>query len=305
MRPILSRPGCAPAELRFRSPLASFGTSGGAVTLDTRAKAILQTEPTGFAFGRFVLRRRRRLLLADGEPVELGSRAFEVLLALIEADGALLTKDALLDRVWPGIAVEENNLQVQVSALRRVLGQDRDWIATVPGRGYSFIGPVAAFTDERATLPPLSIIVMPFAACGDDPARDWLADCLTDNLIADLARALAGSTVIPQTAVRRYKGHGANVREIGGEQGMCYVIESSVLLGGNRVRVNAQLIETGTGAHLWADRFDEPRQDVLHMLDEIVGRLSRAIRLHMNDAEARRVERGGNDHGSAPESIRA
>ena len=87
--------------------------------LDTLTLNALQPElAASYTFGRFVLRRRERLLLAGGTPVELGSRAVEVLLALVEADGALLTKDALMDRVWPDVAVEENNLQVQVSALR-------------------------------------------------------------------------------------------------------------------------------------------------------------------------------------------
>jgi DNA-binding winged helix-turn-helix (wHTH) protein len=123
--------------------------------LDSQNLTNSQAEPAGYAFGRFVLRRRERLLLRDGAPVELGSRAVEVLLALVEADGALLGKDALMDRVWPGVAVEENNLQVQVSALRRALGpQGRDWIATVPGRGYRFTGPLAALPPDGAAAAP-------------------------------------------------------------------------------------------------------------------------------------------------------
>ncbi len=94
------------------------------------------------AFGRWRLQPARRRLLRDGEPVALGSRAFDVLLALAEARGALVTKDALLARVWPGVVVEENNLQVQVSALRRALGEDAAaLIATVPGKGYCLTAP--------------------------------------------------------------------------------------------------------------------------------------------------------------------
>ena len=91
-------------------------------------------------FGRFEIRRRQSQLWADGKPVELGSRAFDVLLALIEAAGMLVTKSELIERGWPGQAVEENNVQVQIHALRRVLGQDRDLIQTVAGRGYRFVG---------------------------------------------------------------------------------------------------------------------------------------------------------------------
>ena len=280
--------------------------------LDTLTLTALRSEPTAaFTFGHFVLRRRERLLLTDGAPVELGSRAVEVLLALIEADGALLTKGALMDRVWPNTAVEENNLQVQVSALRRALGPDgRDWIATIPGRGYRFTGPVAALADDEAAVPavahasdieaappPLSVLVLPFIGRGGDSAQDWFADAVTDSLTTDLARALPpGSAVIAQASADTYKDHPADVRQIGREQGVRYVLEGSVLLAGERVRVNAKLVAASTGAHLWAERFDMPRGDVLDDQDRIVDRLKRAVGLQMIGAEARRAEHANHAH---------
>jgi DNA-binding winged helix-turn-helix (wHTH) protein len=98
-------------------------------------------------FGRFRILLRRRLLLADGKPVELGTRAFDVLLVLLEADGLLVTKDELLRRVWPGIVVTEENLKVQISAVRKALGADRDFIRTEFGRGYRF---TATFRSDAA-----------------------------------------------------------------------------------------------------------------------------------------------------------
>jgi DNA-binding winged helix-turn-helix (wHTH) protein len=91
-------------------------------------------------FGRFRVLLRRRRLLADGVPVELGTRAFDLLLVLLEADGALVEKSELLSRVWPGMVVSEENLKVQISALRKALGAERDFIRTDFGRGYRFIG---------------------------------------------------------------------------------------------------------------------------------------------------------------------
>ena len=91
-------------------------------------------------FGHFRVLLRRRQLLADGVPVELGTRAFDLLLVLLEADGSLVTKEELMSRVWPGIVVLEENLKFQVSALRKALGADRDLIRTEYGRGYRFIG---------------------------------------------------------------------------------------------------------------------------------------------------------------------
>jgi DNA-binding winged helix-turn-helix (wHTH) protein len=89
-------------------------------------------------FGRFRILLRRRQLVADGVPVELGTRAFDILLVLLEADGSLVTKEELISRVWPGIVVAEENLKVQISALRKALGEDRDFIRTEFGRGYRF-----------------------------------------------------------------------------------------------------------------------------------------------------------------------
>src|SRR5712664_942582 len=100
-------------------------------------------------FGRFRVEPRRRELLADGQPIKLGGRAFDLLIALIEASGAVVSKDVLLDRVWPGRIVEENRLQNQVSALRRAFGADHDLIRTVAGRGYQFIGDIRARSAVR------------------------------------------------------------------------------------------------------------------------------------------------------------
>ena len=111
------------------SPLRHHATWWSSV----RAEAAIE-------FGRFRLLLRRRRLLADGVPVELGTRAFDLLLVLLEADGALVTKEELLNQVWPSVVVSEENLKVHVSALRKALGADRDLIRTEFGRGYRFIG---------------------------------------------------------------------------------------------------------------------------------------------------------------------
>src|SRR5207249_3633291 len=99
------------------------------------------TERSARRFGRFEPRPGERMLLADGAPIAIGARAFDLLVALVNRPGALLTKDELLATVWPGLVVEENNLQVQVSTLRKILGQNA--LATIPGRGYRFTLAVA------------------------------------------------------------------------------------------------------------------------------------------------------------------
>ena len=105
-------------------------------------------------FGDFRVLVRQRRLLAGGVPVELGARAFDLLLALLEADGALVTKDELLDQIWSGIAVSEHNVKTHVSALRRALGVDRNLIRTEFGRGYRFIGLLRSNATAQACRSP-------------------------------------------------------------------------------------------------------------------------------------------------------
>jgi DNA-binding winged helix-turn-helix (wHTH) protein len=116
------------AAIRLNTPSLQQG--------ETRSRSVIAD--TALEFGRFRVLLRQRQLLVDGVPVELGTRAFDLLLALLEADGSLVSKDELLSQVWPGIVVSEENLKVQVSALRKALGADRDLIRTEFGRGYRF-----------------------------------------------------------------------------------------------------------------------------------------------------------------------
>ena len=108
------------------------------------------TGDASIEFGNFSVLLRQRWLLADGVPIEIGTRAFDVLLVLLEADGALVTKEELLNRVWSGIFVSEENLRVQISKLRKALGADRDLIRTEFGCGYRFIGIFRSNATARA-----------------------------------------------------------------------------------------------------------------------------------------------------------
>ena len=109
---------------------------------------------TTFEFGRFRVLLRQRQLVADGVPIELGTRALDLLLVLLEADGSLVTKEELFSRVWPGIVVSETNLKVQILALRRALGEDRDFIRTEIGRGYRFTVAVRSTVARSACQRP-------------------------------------------------------------------------------------------------------------------------------------------------------
>jgi DNA-binding winged helix-turn-helix (wHTH) protein len=154
-------------------------------------------------FGRFRVVLRQRLLLADGAPIKLGTRAFELLLALLEANGSLVSKEQLLARVWPGIAVAEDNLKVQVFKLRRALGQDRDYIRTEFGRGYRFIAPVCSTAPWGSHHCPMR---RPYRSTkGLFPrrtsqrlSRGWSVDRLRRHV--DLARGAGAASCRDQTA---------------------------------------------------------------------------------------------------------
>ena len=234
-------------------------------------------------FGRFELRRRRRELLADGEPIELGGRGFDILLALIDAGGEVVAKSELMDLAWPGTAVEENNLSVQIHALRRVLGRDRRMIVTVAGRGYRFAGELRA----GSTVPRLSIVVLPFTTWGDDREQQHFADGITEDLTTDLSR-LADMTVISRNTAFRYRNRLTETKLIGRELGVRYVLGGSVQRSGNRVRVSAQLINAETDAILWADRLESEAEDLFAVQNEITGRIGVALNAELVGAEVSR-----------------
>ena len=136
----------------------------------------------------------------------------------------------------------------------------------------------------------LSIVVMPFANLSGDPTQDYLVDALTDDLTTGLAR-IRDTFVIARNTAMTFKGKPVDAKAIGKDLGVRYVLEGSVQPSGDRMRVNAQLIDAGSGAHLWADQFDTPRGDLLQTQDAIVAHLARAIDLQLSGAEAARLKR--------------
>ena len=144
-------------------------------------------------------------------------------------------------------------------------------------------------TPEKAAPPRLSIVVLPFANIGGDPAHEHFVDGVTESLTTDLSR-IRGSFVIGRNTAFTYKGKAADLKQIGRELNVRYILEGSVQRGGNRMRVNVQLIDAETGNHLWAERFDKPLADLFDMQDEIVARLANALNAQLVAAEARRAE---------------
>ena len=220
--------------------------------------------------------------------VAIGSRGLAVLSILIARHGDLVSKDEIMQAVWPETVVEDNNLTVQISALRRVLDQGRaggSCIQTIPGRGYRFLGRLAR--DGGDSRPRLSIVVLPFANLSNDPEQQYFADGITDDLTTDLSR-ISGMFVISRNTAFTYRNTPIDTKQIGRELGVRYVLGGSVRRSGSQLRVSAQLIDAATDAHLWAERFDGDTGDLFALQTEITGRLANTLGVELIAAEAAR-----------------
>jgi TolB-like protein/class 3 adenylate cyclase len=142
---------------------------------------------------------------------------------------------------------------------------------------------------DKTSAPRLSIVVLPFAIIGGDSEQEYFVDGVTESLTTDLSR-ISGSFVIARNTAFTYKGKPFDVKQIGRDLNVRYVLEGSVQRSGNRMRVNVQLIDAATGAHLWAERFDKPVADLFDMQDEIVARLANQLGTQLITVEARRAE---------------
>ncbi|UYN93047.1 MAG: tetratricopeptide repeat protein [Enhydrobacter sp.] len=157
--------------------------------------------------------------------------------------------------------------------------------------------PEAQASQSDRETPRLSIVVLPFTNLSDDKDQEYLADGITDDLITDLSR-ISGSFVIARNTSFTYRGKSVDTRKVGEELGIRYVLEGSVRRAGTQLRVNAQLIEAATSAHIWAERFDRETQDIFALQSEITGRIARALNLELMEAESRRLGQSGNMEAS-------
>jgi len=166
-------------------------------------------------------------------------------------------------------------------------------LVVVAGGAWWFLNanrPESVATKAPAEAARLSIVVLPFANLSGDPGQDYLVDALTDELTTSLAR-ISGSFVIAHNTAMTYKGKPIDAKAIGKDLSVRYVLEGSVQPSGDRMRVNAQLIDAGSGAHLWAEQFDTPRGDLLQTQDAIVAHLANKLDFQLTQAEGARIKR--------------
>lgn len=235
-------------------------------------------------FGAFRFDRGSAMLWRDAAVVPLGTRGTALLEALLEAHGAVVPKDTLMARAWPGMVVEDSNLAVQVRALRKLLGPRADgseWIATAPRSGYRLVRedvPSAA----SGGIP--GIAVLPFVEMDD-------VGSFADGFVEDLTTALSRFktfAVAARTSTEAYRNGAADVREIARTLGVRYVIEGSVRRSGDSIRLTAQLIDGESGLHLWSEKLDGKLGDIFDFQDRLVAGVVTMFEPQIHHAEISR-----------------
>lgn len=243
-------------------------------------------------FGPFAFDASRMELARDGAIIPIGSRAAALLYVLLEARGNVVPKDILLKGAWPGTIVEESNLAVQMGALRKALGTQQsgqEWIVTVPRLGYRLPMPVAVpvVADEPEIRRP-ALAVLPFQNLSADSDHGYVADGIVEDITTALSR-FSSFAVVSRTSAQAYKSRTVDVRELGKELGVRYVLEGAVRSAGHQLRINAQLVETENGTQLWAQRFDGEREALFDAQDRLTESVVAAIQPNITRSEVQRA----------------
>ena len=242
---------------------------------------------------------RRQLRSLDDQPASLTVKVFDLLLYLVEHPGELVDKSTLMQAVWPNVVVEENNLNQNISVLRKVLGEragEHRFIMTVPGRGFRFVAPVTvAGNGQAAKHTPITpvqtpaqprIAIMPFENLSPDPANAFFADGLHDEILATLSQRAPDLQVISRTTMMRYRAHPAPLPQIAAELNANYVVEGTVRREADQVRVTLQLIDAREDRHLWAHSYERTLKSALTLQCEVASDVATRLAARFHGATA-------------------
>ena len=240
-----------------------------------------------YEFGKFRLLSADKQLLRAGKPVPLKPQVFETLLLLVESQGHLIEKNEFLKRLWPDSFVEEAALAQNISQLRKALrnGTEEDrFIETVPKRGYRFLAPVDVTGTESYEAPSrVMLAVLPFDNLGADPEHEYLADGLTDEVIASLGRVDPEHlSVIGRTSMMAYKRTTKSLAEIGRELGAEFLVESSIRTEGGRIRITSKLIRVRDQVQIWSASYDSEPISMLEFQRELSTTISHEVGLRFS-----------------------
>ena len=270
-----------------------------------------------FVFEDYVLDDKRRELTLRGQVVAVGPQVFDLLLLFVNNPDRVISKDELLKAVWNGRIVSESTITSHINAVRKAIGdtgEEQRLVRTVARKGYRFVGqikvnengetqqPERPDIDERASIDPNelpsslvlpdkpSITVLPFQNLSGDPEQEYFADGIVEDIIAALSR-IRWLFVIARNSSFTYKGRAVDVKGVGQELGVRYVLEGSVRKSGNKVRITGQLIDATNGTHIWAERFEGQLDDIFELQDQIAESVVGAISPQLERAEIERAKR--------------
>ncbi|BAM87098.1 putative transcriptional regulatory protein, HTH DNA binding domain [Bradyrhizobium oligotrophicum S58] len=263
-----------------------------------------------YRFDDFVLDPGRRELRRGSDLVAMEPQVFDLLAFLIRTRDRVVSRDDVLAEVWGGRIVSEATLASRISAARSAIGDSGEaqrLIRTIPRKGIRFVGDVREQDDPAKTptavtsapaLDSPAIAVLPFTNMSGDPEQDYFADGMVEDIITALSRC-SGLAVIARNSSFIYKGRAVDIREVGRELGVGYVLEGSVRRAGARLRISGQLIDAVSGAHLWADRFDGDLTDLFALQDRITESVVAAIEPTLELAEGERRRAAPRPHPDA------
>jgi len=254
-------------------------------------------------FDRFLIDTDRRELRGAHGVIHVEPQVFDLLVHLARNANRVVSKNELIKNVWNGRAISDAALNSRVTAARRAIGDNgrkQAIIRTIQRRGFLLAvevdsGDVSAHPEDRTSVSlPLqekpSIAVLPFRNLSGDPTQDYFVDGMVEDIITGLSR-IKWLLAIARNSSFAFKGQSVDIKRIGRELGVRYLVDGSVRRAGNRVRVNALLVDTSTGAHLWADRYDRRLKDIFALQDEIALSVIGAIEPSLREAEIERVKR--------------
>jgi TolB-like protein len=264
-----------------------------------------------YLFEDYALDPDRRELTRRAEAVAIGPKVFDLLLYLIQNREHVVSKDDLLEAVWSGRIVAESTLTSHINAVRKAIGdsgEEQRLVRTITRKGFRFVGEIKEASADRAsprsgpaklegppppalTLPDIpSIAALPFLNLSGDIEQEYFTDGVVEDIITALSR-IRWLFVIARNSSFTYKGRAVDVKQVGRELGVRYVLEGSVRKAAHKVRITGQLIDATTGAHLWAERFESALDDIFELQDQVTEAVVGAIAPQLERAEIERAMR--------------
>jgi TolB-like protein/tetratricopeptide (TPR) repeat protein len=261
-----------------------------------------------YLFEEYALDTDRRELYRGADVISVAPQVFDLLDYLIRNRERVVSKDDLIDAIWDGRIVSDGALTTRLNVARSAIGdsgEEQRLIKTLPRKGFRFVGQVrealgptgAKVANNPVEPPPAlalpnkpSIAVLPFQNLSADPEQEYFADGVVEDITMALSR-FHWLFVIARNSSFTYKGRAIDVKQVGRELGVRYVLEGSVRKAGNRVRIAGQLIDAETGAHLWANHFDGALEDMFDLQDHVTSSVVGAIAPKLQRAEIKRARR--------------